>query len=1095
MRRRPVFRGEASDLNGRTWVPPSSSDGQEATGVRHPEGFNSEAEPHRRRWTRSVGAHSAEIKSGTTRNNPGQVVHAYNNAGELVGTSDPRGCGVNYHHDTAGRLIAEDYSPCLDHHAAYSAPNFASETGIEVLHRYDVADPETGTIEDAAERTLSIDTNLLWGRSVSVSDLGGKSVVSYDARGRVKGTARRAVKPGAPDTALEDRYAPRWYIKETVLDAPGRPLQTSTGASSAELMGAGGQSVVQSEYTARGLLKQATSSYGVLLASQIMDANGLLKKMTLGDAAETERVVSYDDQFRARSVQTYRGDYALWSDLGYASPSEGEPTQQLLLEDSDLEYDAVNNITKITDWRLPHEWPDSAQPVTRTFEYDDLYRLTRTTYEYSEGSDVWRSPFDAENEELETAENEPRPSPHVDFNERVKEQRYEYDHLGNMRKTTDDAQGFFDRSLGAITQGSTTAGPHRLLTASNRSTAPSSTRKGDLDVEYDDGGNVTDIIIRRDGACLPTGASCWQRFHYEWDELGQISRARRWDLSSTGSPSERDDHGEIEDALPSRTPDAELRYTYGTGGNRVLKTGIDSSENERHTVYIFGSLELRQTEWEGTGSEADYVLDANIESVLLSGGVSARLVYSEEDLPAETSGNLHVFLMLSDHLGSNTFIIDHATGELVEYATYQAYGATESNYRPERWSSFREPYKFTGKEEDVEVGLGYYGARYLSMGLGVWMSPDPVTIHEVGSDPNPYAYVHGKPLVAVDPDGKFAITAIVVGAVMGAAISATTNIAVQAITSGSIEWERVGYAALAGAAGGAATAGMAGLIGVSATAGPTFGQGLVLGIAGGAASGATNAALYKQSVGEGMMVGMAFGFVTGALSGLPPLFADNSSRMANDSVGSVGEAVAVGTGQAALAYGTARLVGGSHGAGLAAAGFGAFNGAVAGASGAYDFSSAEGWFAAVSDASWGLGGTALGDLLSVYNLASGAKINSNLTARQNRIVFKGGWTPFGPNSAVTMGPVISGYNDDYSSLTALDESRALLGHEDLHVWQNRAWGPLFGAYYVGNFVGGGVSSLLGGSDPYWGGFHEVQGYKWQGDHGGWPGRPKLPWVP
>src|SRR5690606_41329465 len=59
--------------------------------------------------------------------------------------------------------------------------------------------------------------------------------------------------------------------------------------------------------------------------------------------------------------------------------------------------------------------------------------------------------------------------------------------------------------------------------------------------------------------------------------------------------------------------------------------------------------------------------------------------------------------LFRSHLGSNTFIIDHATGELVEYSTYQAYGSTESNYRPERWSNFREPYKFTGKEEDVEV--------------------------------------------------------------------------------------------------------------------------------------------------------------------------------------------------------------------------------------------------------------------------------------------------------------------------------------------------------------------------------------------------------
>src|SRR5690606_32116310 len=210
------------------------------------------------------------------------------------------------------------------------------------------------------------------------------------------------------------------------------------------------------------------------------------------------------------------------------------------------------------------------------------------------------------------------------------------------------------------------------------------------------------------------------------------------------------------------------------------------------------------------------------ENVMLGGGVTARLVYSEEDLPAQTSGNLHVFLMLSDHLGSNTFIIDHATAELVEYSTYQAYGSTESNYRPERWSNFREPYKFTGKEEDVEVGLGYYGARYLSMGLGVWMSPDPVTIHQVGSDPNPYAYVHGRPLVAIDPDGRepISLTAIAIGIVVGAVIAGGTSAAVQYATTGQVDGWNVAGAALAGGVAGGVGFGLGaalggGLIGTS----------------------------------------------------------------------------------------------------------------------------------------------------------------------------------------------------------------------------------------------------------------------------------------
>ncbi|MDX2053345.1 MAG: RHS repeat-associated core domain-containing protein [Polyangiaceae bacterium] len=71
-------------------------------------------------------------------------------------------------------------------------------------------------------------------------------------------------------------------------------------------------------------------------------------------------------------------------------------------------------------------------------------------------------------------------------------------------------------------------------------------------------------------------------------------------------------------------------------------------------------------------------------------------------------------------------------------------------------ASKREPYKFTGKEEDIEVGLSYFGARYYSTALGRWMSPDAVTIHDLGGDLNPYAYVHCTPLMGVDPDGNYA---------------------------------------------------------------------------------------------------------------------------------------------------------------------------------------------------------------------------------------------------------------------------------------------------------------------------------------------------
>ncbi len=99
-------------------------------------------------------------------------------------------------------------------------------------------------------------------------------------------------------------------------------------------------------------------------------------------------------------------------------------------------------------------------------------------------------------------------------------------------------------------------------------------------------------------------------------------------------------------------------------------------------------------------------------------------------------------------------VLDQASGELVERSTFYGYGGTESDYRPGRWEGFRSDYRFTGKEEDVEVGLTYFGKRYLNAQLGRWVSADPLGVHAPGkADWNLYAYVSGALLKAVDPVG------------------------------------------------------------------------------------------------------------------------------------------------------------------------------------------------------------------------------------------------------------------------------------------------------------------------------------------------------
>ncbi len=180
---------------------------------------------------------------------------------------------------------------------------------------------------------------------------------------------------------------------------------------------------------------------------------------------------------------------------------------------------------------------------------------------------------------------------------------------------------------------------------------------------------------------------------------------------------------------------------------RVLKSAIVGG-NERHTVEVFGSLRLNHAGYDVLTN--DYERTVDTEAVYLGG--LGRLVYAPGK-PSLEGKSLHVFLELGDHLGSTSVVIDAETSELVERSTFQPHGAAESDYRPARWGNFREDYKFTGKEEDVEVGLTYFGGRYLHSRLGRWTSADPLTIHSLGADLNPYAYVHGRLSTAVDPWG------------------------------------------------------------------------------------------------------------------------------------------------------------------------------------------------------------------------------------------------------------------------------------------------------------------------------------------------------
>ncbi len=670
-------------------------------------------------------------------------VYAYDDAGKLVGTSDARGCGVNYYYDTAGRALAEDYSPCLSAQADYSAPDFTTGIGVETAYLYDVADPESAAL-GASTPGLAIADNLLLGRLSSIADRGAQVLFQYDGRGRSTGIGKRVAQPGPANDDPTLRYAPRWYVSTVAYDGADRPVLTSTGARAPALLNAG-LSTVATQYSQRGTVTTVGGSYGTLVTGVTRDANGLVRNVSYGDAAQTSTASTFDARLRLSTVQTSRATAPLWSapPMGYMPPTTSPSTLQLMLENTSFTYDGVDNPIQIQDLRNPAEWPIGATPVSRTMVYDDLYRITQVNAQYAGGSG-WVDPFAAE----DGGPVDPRlaqPSPHLSFLQRIQSQSFAYDWLGNTTATDDDAHGFYDRSLGTITGGTAASGPYQLQAAANAAGTPYA---GALTAAYDPAGNLISLAVQRSGGCLPALAHCAQRFVYDWDEVGRLVQARRWDVVSAGAAT---------DPVPAAVPNADLGYAYDSGNQRVLKTAGDALGDQAYTVFVFGSLELRRAGWVADPSNPgsyDYDDSSGTEVAYLAahGERLARVEYDVSD-PAIGSVAVHVLLEMQDHLGSTGTVIDMATGELVERTTYQPFGAVESDYRPQRWDAFREDYRFTGKEEDAEVGLTYFGERFYAPLLGRWMSPDPLAVHGLGADLNLYAYVHGDVFEAVDPTG------------------------------------------------------------------------------------------------------------------------------------------------------------------------------------------------------------------------------------------------------------------------------------------------------------------------------------------------------
>ena len=101
-----------------------------------------------------------------------------------------------------------------------------------------------------------------------------------------------------------------------------------------------------------------------------------------------------------------------------------------------------------------------------------------------------------------------------------------------------------------------------------------------------------------------------------------------------------------------------------------------------------------------------------------------------------------------DHLGSSSWIT-FSDGSAVQHLHYLPWGEDFVDQRNTTWNAM---YTFSAKEKDTETGLSYFGSRYYSSDLSVWLSVDPMA----GKYPSlsPYTYCADNPVKLVDPNGE-----------------------------------------------------------------------------------------------------------------------------------------------------------------------------------------------------------------------------------------------------------------------------------------------------------------------------------------------------
>jgi len=297
------------------------------------------------------------------------------------------------------------------------------------------------------------------------------------------------------------------------------------------------------------------------------------------------------------------------------------------------------------------------------------------------------------------------------------------------------------------------------------------------------------------------------------------------------------------------------QYTY-TADNRLARV----SDGANADIAAYGYDPFGRRLWKEIGGTRTYYLYSD-EGLVGEYDDTGAEIKTYGRLPNAIWGSSPLFMSedgqyywyLNDHLGTPQKLIN-SSGQVVWSALYDTFGQAQVDTASVVGNNLR----FPGQYYDAETGLHNNWHRYYDPETGRYMTPDPIGLD---GGINLYGYVGNNPINFVDPNGQWAV-----GAVIGAVAGGLGGVNSALISGGSLKSDIIGgiSGGLAGAVVGGALPDFVGLSASNAAgamAGSIFG-----GAVGGATGGLISSAIAGNVSGNAALVGAATGAFAGTVA-------------------------------------------------------------------------------------------------------------------------------------------------------------------------------------------------------------------------------------